>query len=151
MTKKIAACSHVRERPSFTVLDVPQVFKHDSFDTFEPQPLEVSKQLCLDMAPCSLRAFVFAPDLISQLGADLMAIRCDKGLPEAAINPDDFTFRPQFGAFFLEDQFDPHASPIHPEANRRAGLPAVAQKAIHMGGLVDRDRDLRQSRGEAES
>jgi hypothetical protein len=46
----------------------------------------------------SLRAFVFAPDLISQLGADLLAVGRDKGFSEAAIDPDDFTFRPQFSA-----------------------------------------------------
>ena len=100
------------------------------------------------MATRSLRAFAFAPDLISQLGADLLAVGCDKGFSEAAIDPDDFTFRPQFGAFFLEDQFDPHSALVHPKADRRAGLPAVAPKAIHMGGLVDRNRDLRHSGSE---
>ena len=51
-----------------------------------------------------LRAFVDANDLISQLGADLLAVGCDEGLPEAAIYPDDFALCPQFRAFFLEDQ-----------------------------------------------
>src|SRR5262245_32034189 len=96
----------------------------------------------------SFRTLSLAPDLISQLGADLLAIRCDKSLPETSINPYNLAFCTQFGAFLLEDQFDPHASLVHSETNRRASLPAVAPKAIHMGGLVDRNRDLRHSRCE---
>src|SRR5262245_13214290 len=45
-----------------------------------------------------------------------------------------------------------HTPPlVHSEADRRAGLPAVAPKAIHMGGLVDRNRVLRHSGSEAQS
>jgi hypothetical protein len=55
------------------------------------------------VAICPLRAFIFAPDLVSQLGADLLAIGSDKGFPEAAVKPDDFAFSPQFGALALED------------------------------------------------
>jgi len=98
-----------------------------------------------------LRTLAFAPDLISQLRADLLAVGCDKGFSESAIYPDHFAFRPQFGTSLLEDQFDPHSLPVHPETNRRAGSPAVAPKAIHMGGLVDRNRDLRHSRCEDEA
>jgi hypothetical protein len=133
------------------MLDVTQVFKHDGLDTSEPQPLEMSEQFCLDMATRSLRAFVFAPDLVPQLGADLLAVGRDEGFPEAAIYPDDLAIRPQFGAFLLEDQFDPHSSLVHPETNRRADLPAVAPKAIHMGGLANRDCDLRHSGSEDEA
>ena len=97
------------------------------------------------------RTLAFAPDLISQLGPDLLAIGCDKGLPESTIYPDHFAFRPRFGAFLLEDQFDPHPSLVHSETNRRAGLPALAPKAIHMSGLVDRNRDLRHSRCEVQA
>lgn len=127
------------------MLDVTQVFKHDRFDTSKPQPLEMSEQFRLDMTMRSFRAFVFAPDLVPQLGADLLAIGCNKGLSETAIYPDDLAFRPQSGVFLLEDQFDPHPSLVHPETNRRADPPAVAPKAIHMGGLIDRNRDLRQT------
>jgi len=74
---------------------------------------------------------------------------CDKGFSETAIYADHFAFHPQFGAFFLEDQFDPQPSLVHPQTNGRAHLPAVSPKAIHMGGLVDRNRDLRHSRSEA--
>src|SRR5215472_18116553 len=95
-----------------------------------------------------LRTLAFAPDLISQLRADLLAVGRDKGLSESTIYPDHFAFRPQFGTSLLEDQFDPHSLPVHPETNRRAGSPAVAPKAIHMGSLVDRNRDLRRSRSE---
>src|SRR5262252_10297348 len=95
-----------------------------------------------------LRSLAFAPDLISQLHADLLAVGCDKGLSESTIYPDHFAFRPQFGAFLLEDQFDPHSLPVHPETNRRAGSPAVAPKAIHIGSLVDRNRELRHSRSQ---
>src|SRR5215510_465212 len=98
----------------------------------------------------SFRTLSLAPDLISQLGADLLAIRCDKSLPETSINPYNLAFCTQFGAFLLEDQFDPHSSIVHSETNRQASLPAVAPKAIHMGGLVDRNCDLRHSRSEAE-
>src|SRR5215468_11888911 len=96
----------------------------------------------------SFRTLPLAPDLISQLGPDLLSIGCDKSLPEASIYPDDFTFRPQFGAFLLEDQFDPHSALVHSEADRRAGLPALALKPIHMRGLVDRNRDPRHSGSE---
>src|SRR5262245_22125066 len=99
----------------------------------------------------SFRTLTLAPDLIPRFGADLLPIGCDKGFSEAAIYADHFAFRPQFGAFFLEDQFDPHSALVHPEANRRAHLPALAPKAIHMGGLVDRNRDLRHSRSETEA
>ena len=69
-------------------------------------------------------------------------------LSESAIYPDHFAFRPQFGTSLLEDQFDPHSLSVHTETNRRAGSPAVAPKTIHMGGLVDRNRDLSHSRCE---
>jgi hypothetical protein len=97
------------------------------------------------------RTLSFAPDLISQLGADLLAIGCDKSLPKASIYPDNLAFCPKFGALLLEDQFDPYSALVHSETNRRAGLSAVAPKAIHMRCLVDRNRDLRHSRSEAQT
>ena len=69
-------------------------------------------------------------------------------LSESAIYPDHFAFRPQFVTSLLEDQFDPQSLPVHPETNRRAGSPAVAPKAIHMGSLVDRNRELSHSRSQ---